>query len=50
MTITRGFYLGTYEVTQGQWESVMRTRPWVGQDYVQENPDHPAVHVSWEDA
>jgi formylglycine-generating enzyme required for sulfatase activity len=50
VTITQGFYLGKYEVTQGQWESVMGTRPWSGQDYVQENPDHPTVYVSWNDA
>ena len=23
MEISRGFWLGTYEVTQGQWEAVM---------------------------
>ena len=30
VTISQGFYLGKYEVTQGQWESVMGTRPWQG--------------------
>ena len=44
------FYMGKYEVTQRQWESVMGTRPWAGRNYVQENPDHPAVYVSWDDA
>ena len=28
VTITKGFYLGKYEVTQAQWQSVMNTRPW----------------------
>ena len=41
--ITQGFYLGRYEVTQGQWQAVMGTTPWAGQDYVQASPDHPAV-------
>jgi formylglycine-generating enzyme required for sulfatase activity len=50
VTITTGFYLGMYEVTQGQWTSVMGTKPWAGQSYVMENPEHPAVYVSWEDA
>ena len=50
VTISRGFYLGKYEVTQGQWASVMGTTPWQGKNYVQENPDHPATYVSWEDA
>ena len=49
VTITKGFYLGKYEVTQGQWESVMGTRPWAGKPLVQENPNHPAVWISWND-
>ena len=49
VTISKGFYLGKYEVTQRQWESVMNTRPWSGQPSVVDNPDHPAVHLSWED-
>ncbi len=48
--ISRGFYLGKYTVTQAQWAQVMGTRPWEKQDFVLENPDHPAVYVSWEDA
>ena len=50
VTISQGFYLGKYEVTQGQWESVMGTRPWQGQDYVRSGSEYPAVYVSWEDA
>ena len=49
VTITQGFYLGKYKITQGHWESVMGTRPWSGKSYVQENPAHPAVYVSWDD-
>ena len=49
VTIVQGFYLGKYELTQGQWESVMGTRPWEGQRYVQENPDNPAAWISWDD-
>jgi len=47
VTIRRGFYLGQYEITQGQWEAVMETTPWSGQSYVRENPSHPAVYISW---
>ena len=50
VTISQGFYLGKYEVTQGQWERVMSTRPWQGQDNVRSGSDYPAVYVSWEDA
>lgn len=49
VTISKGFYLGVYEITQGQWESVMGTRPWSGQSYVQANPNNPAVYISWND-
>ena len=47
--ISRGFWLGKYEVTQGEWESVMGTTPWSGESYVQEHPSHPAVYISWND-
>ena len=47
--ISTGFWLGRYEVTQEQWEAVMGTTPWSGQDDVQENPFHPAVYISWDD-
>lgn len=49
VTITWGFWLGKYELTQEQWKSVMGTAPWLGQDYVQTNPNHPAVYISWDD-
>jgi formylglycine-generating enzyme required for sulfatase activity len=49
VTISRGFYLGKYEITQGQWEAVMGTRPWSGKEYVQSNANHPAVYISWDD-
>ena len=32
VTISRGFYLGKFEITQTQWEGVMSTRPWSGKD------------------
>ena len=54
VTLSQGFYLGKYEVTQKQWEAVMETKPWLGHRRgkhrrVQDNPDHPAVYISWED-
>lgn len=48
--ITRPFYLGTIEVTQGQWETVMHTTPWRGQEFVVDGADLPAVWISWVDA
>ena len=50
VTISRGFYLGKYEVTQGEWVSVMGTMPWWVDSFVQSNASHPAEYVSWDDA
>jgi len=49
VTISQGYWLGKYEITQGQWAAVMGTKPWLGQSYVQDNPSHPVVYVSWND-
>ena len=54
------FWLGKYEVTQGQWEAVMGTKPWAGENPVREDPAdreigvgkgpaYPAVNISWVD-
>ena len=44
VTLTKGFWLGKYEVTQRQWESVMGNNP----ARIQKT-DHPVEQVSWED-
>ena len=44
--ISRGFYLGKYEIIQGQWEAVMGTTPWLtGQDSVRYNAHDQAEYV-----
>ncbi len=48
--LSRGFWMGQTEVTQGQYTAVMNARPWSGKAYVQEDADSPAVYVSWDDA
>ena len=48
--ISGDFYLGKFEVTQGQWKSVMGTEPWNGKSFVKEGADFAATYVSWEDA
>ena len=50
VTLTKPFELGKYEVTQGQWKSVMGTEPWDGKGDVQADKDCPATYVSWDDA
>ena len=51
--ISEPFYLGTTEVTQGQWKRVMGRSP-VSEAFnafhVKEGTDYPAGYVSWEDA
>ena len=44
VTLTKGFWLGKYEVTQRQWQSVMGENPSKFRD-----PDRPVESVSWED-
>jgi hypothetical protein len=50
VTLTKGYWLGQTEVTQGQWKQLMGTEPWKGQPYVKEGANYPATYVSWEDA
>jgi formylglycine-generating enzyme required for sulfatase activity len=44
VTLSRPFYLGTTEVTQGQWAAVMGSNP---SQY--KGRDHPVEQVSWEE-
>ena len=48
--ITQPFYLGAHEVTQGEWEQVMGTRPWSGDENAKEGEEYAAMKVSWDDA
>jgi formylglycine-generating enzyme required for sulfatase activity len=43
--ITQPFYLGKYEVTQGQWQAVMETNP----SQFTGDPNRPVDSVSWDD-
>lgn len=44
--ISRPFYLSKYEVTQGQWESVMGSNP----SHFRDDANRPVEMVSWQDA
>ena len=48
--LTKPFLLGKYEVTQGQWKSVMGSEPWQDKVKVKVDKDCPATFVSWDDA
>ena len=45
--LSRGFYLGKYEVTQGEWEAVMGENP---SGFKNCGANCPVENVSWEDA
>ena len=51
--ISKNFWLGTHEVTQGQWEAVMGGTEWAApwaEFEVQSEPAYPAMYISWEAA
>ena len=47
VTLTKGFWMGQYEVTQGQWQAVMGNNP---SHYTDGGPEAPVESVSWNDA
>jgi formylglycine-generating enzyme required for sulfatase activity len=48
--LTKGYWLGKYEVTQSEWKQVMQSEPWKGRETTQEGADFPATWVDWNDA
>lgn len=46
-TITQGFWIGRYPVTQAQWEGVMKTNP---SEFRTDGSSRPVENVSWFDA
>jgi formylglycine-generating enzyme required for sulfatase activity len=47
VTITKSFYMGKYEVTQGQWKAIMGENP---SDFKDCGDNCPVENVSWNDA
>ncbi|MGY8767761.1 MAG: SUMF1/EgtB/PvdO family nonheme iron enzyme [Pirellulales bacterium] len=50
VTLSQSFYMGSTEVTQGQWKAVMGTTPWKGQNSVKEDTQLAVSHINWNDA
>ncbi len=46
VTLTRGFYMQTTQVTQGQWKAVMGNNP----SKFKKGDEYPVESVSWDDA
>lgn len=46
VTLTQGYYLGKYEVTQAQWEKLMGNNP---SDFKKAGARAPVEQVSWDD-
>lgn len=49
ITLTRGFWIGKYEVTQAQYKAIMGEDPTEG-TFFGIGPDYPVYYVSWLDA
>jgi len=47
--LTRGFWVGQYEVTQGQWQAIMGQNPSYFKGEVTLEATVPVENVSWED-
>jgi serine/threonine protein kinase/formylglycine-generating enzyme required for sulfatase activity len=45
--LTKGFWIGKYEVTQGQWEALMGTNP---SNFKNAGKSAPVEQISWDDA
>ncbi len=47
VTISRGYWLGRYEVTQAQWEALMGSNPSV---FTDAGKDAPVENITWDEA
>jgi formylglycine-generating enzyme required for sulfatase activity len=48
--LSRGFWIGKFEVTQAEWKRVMATEPWNGRNFAKVADDIPVTWVNWDDA
>ena len=49
VTISTGFWLGKYEITEAQWTAVMGVPSGAVEGHYYVYPDYPATYVSWND-
>ena len=48
--LTKGYWIGKYEVTQSEWKQLMNTEPWKNQNFTKEGANFPATYINWDDA
>ena len=48
--ITKPYWIGETEVTQGQWQKLMGTAPWKGKSNTLEGDDVAVSYVTWDEA
>lgn len=48
--LSHGYWLGKYEVTQGDWKKVMPTTPWNVQSNLAQAPEIAATYITWPQA
>ncbi|MEM8970388.1 MAG: formylglycine-generating enzyme family protein [Bacteroidota bacterium] len=46
VSLTDGFFMGVYEVTQQQWQAAMKDNPAVFQTF-DDSPTHPVEYITW---
>jgi sulfatase modifying factor 1 len=50
VALTKGFWLGKYEVTQAQWSKLKGSGLWKGQRQARQGDNCPATYLSWANA
>jgi formylglycine-generating enzyme len=48
--ISKPFYMGVFELTQAQWETVMDSKPYADKMVTKMGPNYPACWVDWNEA
>ena len=50
VTLTQGYWIGKYPVTQAEWRRLMKTKPWRGRFSTRIGDRLPATYITWNDA
>lgn len=48
--LSRGYWMGQYEVTRAEWKRLMMTEPWSRQPGIGGQDDNPATIMTWDSA